>query len=91
MRVLKYLIAISIVVLTSTHLEAGLCSAPVEPSCVEMLDSSGTSDTFAFDQCRSELESYQSDLKQYFQCLSDELNEMIKKFNCKVKRDGFCY
>lgn len=50
----------------------GFCSAPREPSCVDMLGIS--KDDFSFQMCRSEVESYRQRVQSYIRCLIDEVS-----------------
>lgn len=72
-----------------------LCREPSAPSCV-----SGYyefNDQYAFDSCKSDVESYLSDVSDYRSCLIDasndaaeQANEVIEDFNCKAEGNSFC-
>ena len=71
------------------------CSEPTEPSCISMLAISR--DEFSFDTCRSEVESYLDEVRDYQQCLRDEINEktdeanrVVEQFNCYAQGNELC-
>ena len=55
----------------------GLCSEPSEPSC--LMFNTGFEDEWAFNNCKSEVESYISNVEMYRSCLDDEANEKISE------------
>lgn len=74
------------------------CMEPTPPTCVDSLDTYGTSDQWEFDSCRSEIENFKQELESYIDCLKDkiddliaEYNALVRKYNCKARREGFCY
>ena len=55
------------------------CYEPSEPSCQ---NSPFTfEDSFSFEMCRNELESYSSEVEDYVACLKRRQNEAIDEFN----------
>ena len=77
----------------------GYCSEPSEPSCVDMLGISR--DEFSMSMCRSEIESYLSDIETYIDCrvgeledeqrqLRDDADRSIERFNCYARGEDFC-
>lgn len=60
------------------------CSEPSVPYCAERFGPFDDSDDF--DRCRREMESYQSDIEQYAQCLRDEADDAVNAFNDAVER-----
>ena len=58
------------------------CYEPSEPSCLNY--SFTFEDSFSFQICRSELESYSSDVEDYVACLKRRQNEAIDEFNDAV-------
>lgn len=77
---------------------AAMCSEPTTPSCADDLDTFGTSDQFEFDSCRDELEQFKSEIEDYIECekrqieeFLDEYNEQVRKYNCKIRRERFCF
>ena len=71
------------------------CSRPRTPYCVDSF--STFDDEFAFQSCRTEVESFVRDTKRYAECLDEEradaardANKAVKQFNCKARRETFC-
>lgn len=78
------------------------CTEPSEPDCIDW--DHNFKDQFAFDMCRSEVESYVSEVESYISCLNDEISniqshqqetqgkagEVIEKFNCHARGESFC-
>lgn len=71
------------------------CNEPSEPSCV---DGNGFFDDQSdFDNCKSEVESYINDVKEFSQCLIDaneaalkSSGEIVEKFNCRAEGRSYC-
>lgn len=90
-------IALSILALSAPP-SAGFgsyCSKPRPPWCIDQ--SSTYKDQFAFSGCRSDVQSYVSDVDRYVDCLSDEQrdaintsNRVVKRFNCKASGQSYC-
>lgn len=93
---MRAVVLASLVAFFATPTNAAMfCSEPSEPYCLDTL--SNSDDEWAFNSCRSEVESFVDDTNRYTQCLADERNEAVKKandaverFNCKARRQGFC-
>ena len=75
---------------------AAYCSEPSAPFCV---NSFGTyDDEWSFERCKSQVESYISDVEDYIDCLdrekidvTDEANKTIERFNCKARKGTYCF
>ena len=71
------------------------CNEPRAPSCV---DGSGYfDDSSEFDRCKSDVESFVSETKDFVQCLTDASNEAVKagndaveQFNCRAEGRSYC-
>lgn len=80
------LLLFGLLVLLASPAQALLfCTRPDPPSCLISL---GMADRYEFDFCRSQVESYRSDVQEYVACLRkeqnavlEELGEAIRKFN----------
>lgn len=55
------------------------CSEPSAPYCATSFGSFDDQDDF--DRCKSEMESYQSDVERYLSCRNDEAQEAIDEAN----------
>lgn len=72
-----------------------LCNEPREPYWV---DGNGYfDDEGQFNSCKSEVEDYLRDVKDYTQCLADEQtktvqqsNQIVEKFNCRAAGKSYC-
>lgn len=93
---MRALLLASLTVTVAYPAEASMyCPEPSEPVCI---DSFGTFDNeFSFDQCRTDVENFVSDVEDYVDCLDqeqqmkiDEANRAIERFNCKAQGDNFC-
>jgi hypothetical protein len=73
-----------------------VCSDPSEPTCLMFLSSD--SEGYSFQSCRSEVQSYIDDLKEWQECVANEAHriareaagEIVDKFNCKAE-GGICF
>lgn len=60
----------------------GAIERPTKPYCVQQ---PFAGDEYAFESCKSELESYRSKMRNYLDCLSAESNEAVSEFNAVVR------
>ena len=97
MRIVILLVSV-FVGFTPAHQAMAYCSEPTPPTCADDLDMFGTSDQWEFDQCKDEIENFKSEIEEYVDCLKSEIdelidayNEQVRKYNCKARREGFCY
>jgi hypothetical protein len=66
------------------------CSEPTAPSCATNIGE--FDDDYDFRQCKSEMESYQSEVEDYLTCqkrrsqdVIDEYNETVESFNRRAR------
>ena len=71
------------------------CNEPTEPDCQSR--SWTFEDEYAFQRCRSEVESFVEETRDYVACLmqageeaQDHANDVIDEFNCRA-RGGIVY
>ncbi len=64
------------------------CSRPLPPNCLATLQH--TDDEGFFQICRSQVSRYLTDVNTFRQCVTDEANRTIERFNCKARREVFC-
>jgi hypothetical protein len=65
----------------------GALKRPSEPTCVDGLPlPREDNDDFAFQNCRSEIESYRGELNDYLSCLKSESDDVVRSFNDLVNR-----
>jgi hypothetical protein len=72
-----------------------LCTAPVEPFCINRF---GTfDDDWSFRSCRRDVETYREEVRAYLSCLRleeeriiSEVNRVIERFNCRARGERFC-
>ena len=94
-----FLFVLSLPIFCASNSSAFYCNEPSEPSCIDMLGISR--DQFSFDMCKSEVESYLSDVQSYKDCLineakskmadvSNEASSVIDKFNCYARGSSIC-
>lgn len=72
---------------STVYLSAGCFLKPSEPFCVNFEFRSKSN----FDYCKRQVENYLEDVSKYISCMKDEANEVIKKFNCRVNGDSYCF
>lgn len=73
MRAIFY-IALSSIILASTPAVA-YCSKPSAPYCATSFGEFG--DQWELDRCKSEMESYQDDVRRYMSCRNDEAQTAV--------------
>jgi hypothetical protein len=64
------------------------CTMPSEPSCIGLLNFSR--DRFTFDICRSEVERYRLQVRQYTDCLRDEQEQAVQRLTRVIQRFNAC-
>lgn len=73
------------------------CSiAPAAPHCAEY--QTGRFDSRSdYDQCRAQIDRYVRAMDEYTQCLSNNIDvhnenvdKIIKRFNCRARGENFC-
>jgi hypothetical protein len=86
---------LAVVIALNSDAHALWCSEPIEPGCVRLLGISR--DQFSFDLCRSEVERYLNEIRDYQRCLrdeidqkSDEANRVVEEFNCYARGNDIC-
>jgi hypothetical protein len=86
--------AVLLLVVSGGPTNAHYCSEPTKPYCLD-LDFQSDGD---FDNCRFEVESFVRSTSAYAQCLDDARNDAVRKanraveqFNCKARRESFCF
>jgi hypothetical protein len=66
------------IIVAAFPLEAlAYCSEPSAPSCASRYGS--FDDEWEFDRCKSEMESYQSDVEQFISCNNDEAQRAVEE------------
>jgi predicted ribosome quality control (RQC) complex YloA/Tae2 family protein len=84
---LKHVLAANILVLSmaSSAVAAwGYCSQPSKPSCATRYGP--FDDTYDFDRCKREMQSYQSDVESFLSCQRSEI-EKIRSDNERAIRE----
>ncbi len=71
------------------------CSEPRIPTCLSL--GMGFSNQSDFDMCKMEMTFYQKRVKEYRDCLDQEIqetinryNKAVEKFNCYARGNSFC-
>lgn len=87
MRVGTILVVVACSVLCSPARALDYCAEPSEPFCLSF----GERDEY----CRMEVERYLDDLETWVQCVAqaanDEAEAVIRKWNCKVDGNSYCF
>ena len=90
---MKRTILAAALVLAPHVADASYCIRPSRPSCVNFLS---LTDSFSFDNCRTELVRYQRNVREFLECsrneqveVTDELNAAVRKFNACAS-DRYC-
>jgi hypothetical protein len=95
MRLALLVFAAGVLTLPYQAMAISYCSEPSEPSCVRL----GTSfrSEIDFNFCRNHVERFRSEVRDYGECLRrkeseavEELNRVIRKFNCLASGERFC-
>jgi hypothetical protein len=89
------ILAASLLSLPAQALSLRRCTEPTEPYCLSL--SSEFRSQYDFSSCRSSVESFRSEAQSYRECLRrndrevvEEVNRVVRKFNCMASRESFC-
>ena len=65
------------------------------PSCTSSYGANKFETTQAYERCKDDIEEYIEKLRDWASCVGDEARERsekaIKKFNCKVSGESYCW
>jgi len=80
--------------LTNSASAYGRCYKPADPGCPIL---GKFEDRLSYDMCRSQMETYQSEVDDYLRCLKkdaaetlEEYNRSVKRFNCVARGETLC-
>lgn len=77
------LLLVCFALLLTPNVAYSFCMQPSEPYCVSSF--SAFNDEYEFKNCRSEVESFVEDSKNYVECLVNEHNQKINEQKQKVE------
>jgi len=76
------------------------CRAPYPPGCAD--GGHFSNDDWSSRRCRTEIRSYLEDVERYADCLEretqslvskarEDADQIVRRFNCKLEKRGFCF
>lgn len=72
----------------ATDALASMCFRPQPPRCSSYL--SASSDRWEFEDCRAQIERFQSEVRNFTECQRDEQETVIRELNEEIRQFNAC-
>jgi hypothetical protein len=77
------LAVLAVAVIATTNLAYAYCAVPDAPSCATRYGAFDDQDDF--ERCRRRMTTFRDELESHLQCVRDEYNQAVERFNRRAR------